>query len=197
MKLIALGGVPATGKSTIMRQFMKDIAEINGASWNDAKPVDLLYGHSIKHGDMELFIAGKYEDGEKFPGTDRLSMAVMPEAKKYIMDNKNREDLTMIFEGDRLFSHSFLEFAYDTLGEENVHIVMITANKEILDQRHHDRADTQNEQFLRSRVTKCSNIASDLVLQDCITEREHISGADTSSIVLLMKSFCTPPEEML
>ena len=37
-KIIAIGGEPATGKSTLMKAWMKDY------EWEDVKLTDLLYG---------------------------------------------------------------------------------------------------------------------------------------------------------
>ena len=76
MKLIYLIGLPGCGKSTVMKQFMEAV----GGAWKTDRPVDLLDSHVS--GDYRVL--GKYEEGEVFSGTDRLSMAVSPKAVEFL-----------------------------------------------------------------------------------------------------------------
>ena len=75
-KLIAVGGSPGTGKTTLFRKFMEDK---NFQPLEPAKLVSAMYNP-----DLDLYVLGKYEDGEVFAGTDRLSMAVQPAVQEWI-----------------------------------------------------------------------------------------------------------------
>ena len=49
--IVAIGGEPATGKSTLMKQWMKPY------KWEDVKLTDLLYGMWCK--DLNTIVLGK------------------------------------------------------------------------------------------------------------------------------------------
>ena len=97
-KIVAVGGSPGTGKTTLFRKFMEDKKLVETAP---AKLVVASYNT-----DKDLYILGKYEEGETFAGTDRLSMAVQPPLQEWIASN----NCNILFEGDRVFNQSFLEF---------------------------------------------------------------------------------------
>jgi broad-specificity NMP kinase len=156
-KLIAVGGQPGTGKTTLFRKFME------GKKWIECEPAKLI--SAMYNEEMDLYILGKYQEGETFAGTDRLSMAVQPEVQKWIQGiNSN-----VLFEGDRIFNQSFLEFAMG-LDQTDLQVVYLKAPKGILEQRYTDRGSDQSEQFLRGRETKYSNILSNFELMPYITE---------------------------
>jgi len=160
-KLIALGGLPATGKSTIMKKFM------SGLEWKRQEPQKLVVTmFNEKH---DLHIIGDYSDpNEKFPGLDRLSMAVQPEAIKWMHETKS----SILFEGDRLFTSSFLESAAQLvdMSQLELKIVFITADPLLIENRHKERQDTQSEKFIKGRETKLDNIRSSFYLMDYIQE---------------------------
>jgi broad-specificity NMP kinase len=156
-KIIAVGGQPGTGKTTLFRKFMED------KKWENVEPAKLV--SAMYNKEMDLYILGKYQEGETFAGTDRLSMAVQPELQKWIQTNNSN----ILFEGDRVFNQSFLEFAM-ALPETDLQIVYLKAPKNILEQRYKDRGSDQSEQFLRGRETKYSNLLSNFELMSYITE---------------------------
>ena len=99
--VIAIVGVPGTGKSTLMKEFL-EIPRAYDEYWELSKPVDLVEGQ--ENGDV--FVMGKYEEGEVFSGTDRLSMAVQPKAIEYLQGDPAK---FVLFEGDRLTTVSFFQ----------------------------------------------------------------------------------------
>ena len=141
-KLIGIVGMPGTGKTTLVREWMC-LRE-----WEYDKPVKLL--DSYISGDIRLF--GKYEEGEVFAGTDKLSMAVQPAAINYL----NNPSPVNIFEGDRLTSAKFFQAAVD-LGHE-VSIIVLEVSDEVREQRYADRGSEQSEKFIQGRRTKIENI---------------------------------------
>ncbi len=169
-KLIAIGGNPATGKTTLMKKFME------GLNWERVEPRKLVVAMYNKEHD--IYIIGDYSDPEeKFPGLDRLSMAVQPEAIKFIKETNSN----VLFEGDRLFNSSFLESALEIMDE--VKIVILNTDKQLLTERHTQRQDTQSEKFLKSRETKYDNIRTNFFLMDHIMELNNDDEKDKIATV--------------
>ena len=172
-KLVAIGGMPASGKTTLMKRFL---AEVPTVRTEPAKLVVAMHSE-VKN----LYVLGDFSDpDEKFPGTDRLSMAVQPNAIEFLKSTT----ANILFEGDRLFTASFLESAVELVekGELDLKVLIITADKGILDQRHVERQDTQSEKFLKGRETKYENIQSSLVLFPYLEVRKNNTLADRERI---------------
>lgn len=178
-KLIAVGGLPATGKTTILRKF------IEGKNLVEQEPVKLV--STMYDEKYDLQILGYYGDGYGaiggtcFQGTDTLSMAVQPAATEFLITTESN----ILFEGDRLFNAKFLEAAVDLVdrGELELEIVLINADPDLVTQRHLDRKDSQTEQFLKGRETKYDNIRSSFILMGYITEMNNNNEADLKAIV--------------
>jgi broad-specificity NMP kinase len=156
-KLIAVGGQPGTGKTTLFRAFMQN------HEWERVEPKKMLPALYCKA--LDLYVLGKYEDGETFAGTDRLSMAVQPIAQCFVTETKSN----ILFEGDRIFNQSFLEFSMG-LPNTDLQVVYLKVPDDMLKQRYADRGSDQSETFLKGRATKYSNILSNFELMPYITE---------------------------
>jgi len=146
MKAIAVGGEPATGKTTMMKHFFKKMKATHNLKQG------LLRGHLNSQTNTALL--GIYNDSGTFLGTDRLSMAVNKDFQKFAI-NKRRN---IIFEGDRLFGKDnllMLDKHYD------LKIIVLAASEEEKHARHIARNDTQSETFLRGRATKIKNIMTE------------------------------------
>ena len=150
-KILACCGRPGSGKTTLFRKFMEDKV------FEDMQLVKLVPSMYCK--ELDLHIIGKYEDGEVFAGTDRLSMAVMPAAVEFVQTVQSN----IIFEGDRLTSGKFLELL-NGLPNTEFKLIVISADDKILQERYDDRGSNQSEQFLSGRVTKINNITSNMEL---------------------------------
>jgi broad-specificity NMP kinase len=173
-KLIAIGGSPGTGKTTLMRKFME------GKTWIECTPAKLVT--AMYNEELDLYILGKYAEGETFAGTDRLSMAVQPEVQNWIQTH----NCNVLFEGDRIFNQSFLEFA---MGLENtdLQIVFLSAPKTVLEQRYQDRGSDQSEQFLKGRETKYSNLLSNFDLMPYITEFANTTYEEQAKVLAFLE----------
>lgn len=156
-KMIAVGGSPGTGKTTLFRKFME------GYTWEKVEPKKML--PALYCQELDLYILGKYEDGETFAGTDRLSMAVQPIAQEFVKETSSN----ILFEGDRIFNQSFLEFAMG-LPNTDLQVVFLKVPKGTLVQRYIDRGSDQSETFLKGRETKYNNLLSNFDLMPYITE---------------------------
>ena len=168
MKVIAIGGEPGAGKTTLMKKL---IATLGVEPKYDAfKLVPYLQKDNV-------YVLGKYEEGETFAGTDRMSMAVQPEAIKFLATLP--EDSVVLYEGDRLFTSSFLE---DCLGKYDLDIVYLSTTKNIRSKRYEERGSNQNETWLAGRESKVANILSSLVLMWNITRFEN-NNEDNQRVV--------------
>jgi len=184
MKLIYLIGMPGTGKSTVMKSFME-----RHTPWEKDKPAELLETHVSGN----IRILGKYEDGETFSGTDRLSMAVAPKAIEWL---STEPDEIIVGEGDRLNNKAFFEMARD-LGE--LHIIQLTVSDEERERRYKERGSEQPEKFIQTVKTKCNNIAKHFGEQNTlfgyeegyVTDMNHHDSDDTDEIVEKMLFLCT------
>lgn len=149
MRVAALIGEPAVGKSTLARAVLARL----GPTWGEEGsylPWNLLKG-TRHHGD--IYVLGTYAEGEKFGGTDRLSMAVQPYAEQFV--SALNTGASVFFEGDRLGNIKFLNACRRYA---RVRVFVLEASEETKARRHKERGDTQTEKFLKGRKTKIANI---------------------------------------
>lgn len=173
-KLIAVGGQPGTGKTTLFRKFME------GYTWEKVEPKKMLPALYCK--ELDLYILGKYEDGETFAGTDRLSMAVQPVATEFVKETTSH----VLFEGDRIFNQSFLEMAMD-LKDVDLQVVYLKVPDATLKQRYVDRGSDQSETFLKGRATKYSNLLSNFDLMSYITEFANTNLEEQGKVLAFLE----------
>jgi len=176
-QLTILGGVPATGKTTVLRQFISQSA----GAWRGIKFCKLVEGLYIPG--HPVFVIGKYRpwyavEGE-FEGTDKLSMAVQPYLLAFL---RGQPAGHFVMEGDRLFTRSFLEQAAQWA---TVRVIILSAPAEELTNRHRIRNDSQGQQFIQSRKTKVANISEWLEGQNQIRwqAEQHVTPEDTNTVV--------------
>lgn len=150
MRVFAIGGEPGSGKTTLMKEIINNFKV--EPKYDAFKLVPYLQKDNI-------YILGKYEEGEVFSGTDRMSMAVQPEAIKFLASLPS--DSIVLFEGDRLFTASFLE---DCLSKYDLKIIYLSTDKQIRQNRYKDRGSNQNETWLQGRETKINNIMTNMTL---------------------------------
>ena len=175
-KLIAIIGEPGTGKTTLFRKFMEPF------SWEKQEPVKLVNTMYCK--ELDLHIIGKYEEGEVFAGTDKLSMAVLPEAIKFVESSTSN----IMFEGDRLTSSKFFDFLI-CVPDADVKIIVLTVPDATLSQRYEERGSSQSETFLKGRKTKINNIRSNFDYMDYIEVFENKNLEEQSKVIESIKSF--------
>ena len=187
VRVIAMGGEPATGKTTLMFKLISMADD-----WQTVKPEKLLDAMYSKK--LNLYILGKYvNDGNVFQGTDRLSMAVQPDATAFFSNlayesNADDHNVNVIFEGDRLFNGKMLD-RLSELFPNDFSILILQVKDSTLDQRHIDRKDDQDDKFKNSRKTKISNIMGSLVLMDYIQTMVNENLDDQAKIIEYIRKF--------
>ena len=175
-KVLAINGLPATGKSTLMKAFVK-----GSGKWTSATPAKGL--KALYNKQLDCYILGEYVDGEDFPGTDRLDMAIQPVALSFRSKTKSN----VIFEGDRLFNSTFLE-PLDELGV-SLQIIEIVASEEVLKARHKKRKDKQTEVFIKAKRTKIRNICGSPTFFSRVKTMENNTEDDQSAILQEMRKY--------
>lgn len=155
MKCLAVGGPPASGKTSLMRRVVKELGP------GKLKKTGLLVYQ--EHPSSKCLVLGSYVKSG-FAGTDILSMAVQPIALGVMQawaSSRELEDWTVLFEGDRLFNTSFLN---DLVKIDNLdyYWIMLDASAEAQDKRHKERRDTQSEKWLKGRKTKAERLRNSL-----------------------------------
>ena len=138
---LIIGGVPAAGKTTLMRKVLNKIKDLK----------TFKYGYLRGLHKDDFAVLGIYSNNEVFAGTDRLSMNVQGHYERFV----EKKEFSLLFEGDRLFTQKNLLYLvenYDT------RIIWLDPDEDILKKRHWDRQDTQSDKWLKSRATKIKNI---------------------------------------
>jgi len=170
-KIIAIGGVPGTGKTQLIKEFMSQ-----EKGWETCCPAALLTAEYNKN--LDLYVLGKYEEGETFAGTDKLSMAVQPKVQEWIKFCQSN----IVFEGDRLFNKSFLEFVF-ALPSIELFIIYLKTSPSVLSQRYQARGSNQSETFLKGRETKYNNIFREMKFKKISREFVHEIPEDTKNVL--------------
>lgn len=143
-----------------------------------------LRGHFFKAANVVVF--GLYDGSEEtFQGTDKLSMAVQPDAINFLKDRaKLFPGSNVFFEGDRLFTLSFLEACRKT---DDLKVFVLQADSAMLNRRYELRGGSQAESFLAGRRTKIMNILN--AVNGCEVRQNDLSvqsAATTEEILALL-----------
>ena len=168
-KIIAIGGEPGAGKTSLMHCILDHYNLV--PKYKDVKLVPYLQN------DL-LYVLGKYEDGEIFGGTDKMSMAVQPEAMKFLASLP--QNAIVLFEGDRLFTASFLE---DCMSKYDTTIIYLKTDKCIREERFKERGSEQNKTWLQGRETKISNILTNFNLMFSIETFDNNNSINRDKII--------------
>ena len=146
--------------------------------WVSDRPINLLDSHLSGN----IRVLGKYEEGEVFSGTDRLSMAVAPMAVEYFGTKPNE---IVIGEGDRLNNKAFFNQFDDKI------LIHLTVSDKERQRRYDERGSDQSAKFIQTVKTKCTNMlelygdVSTLFGEEkgCVVEMKHETPEDTKIVL--------------
>lgn len=155
LTVIGIGGLPATGKSSLV---LSAVRQLGGWGGFRAFAIGAVRGYIAA--DHQLMLLGVY-DQRGFPGTDRLSMNVQEAAIDLIhgmVGNRSMNVCRILFEGDRLFSHSFVQ---QVSGNPRIEMKMfvLTADEGAVNTRRARRFSSQDESWIAGRQTKLRRLA--------------------------------------
>ena len=105
-------------------------------------------------------------------------MAVQPEAIKFLASLPSSS--IVVYEGDRLFTASFLEHCVDNYDCE---IVYLETDRGIREERYKERGSAQNETWLQGRETKISNILGNMALMFNTVKFKNNNKDDQKKVV--------------
>lgn len=152
MKVLILGGVPASGKSSMMLEVIKRLGKKEkGVPFARNGVKGLLFAK------QKILILGSYER-EDFPGTDTLAMNIQPKVVALLQAMKD-DDISVCCEGDRLFNAGFIQ-SVKNMGVV-YQIIILEVAAEIVSLRRNKRAKEQNAVWLKGRASKVANIQRD------------------------------------
>lgn len=156
MKLIAIIGAPATGKSSIMKEIIKQL------------PMGFNFRYGLLHYSLHGSVAvlGLYNPNDPFPGTDKLSNRVLNDAISFLT-KENDEIRTVIFEGDRLANQSMFDAAKNNGLETKIFHMVVDAP--ILFVRRLERK--QNPAWVKGRETKVAKLAKTYQSEPIVNSR--------------------------
>lgn len=178
MRVIYLIGLPGSGKTHVVREFMKRYS-----MWVEDTPIKLMDSHYTNR----IRVLGKYDDAETFAGTDRLSMAVNPQAIEWV---ELCPPELIIGEGDRLNNKAFFK-ACQKERAEDLTILHLTVSDEERERRYKERGSNQSDKFIQTVRTKVKNIVEEFGPKSTlfgeeagfVKEMRHETPEDTIEIV--------------
>lgn len=166
--IITLIGVPASGKSSIVKAIINTQPENKWAT-KKFKKLRFMVNSSLK-----LVVFGLYPKEGTFVGTDMLSMDIMQDAQDFLRKFLRKyNDYSILIEGDRfnnsVFFNHLREMDYDHK------IYNLYASPSTLEYRHNTRNNTQSERWLRTCNTKVGNTIANFNVETLVnnTEREQ------------------------
>ena len=178
-KVTCIIGEPCVGKSLVIRELMRlDTWNYNPVKWTPHHSAQTRNGRSV--------ILGRYDDaGHKYPGTDRLSMAVQQHAFNYI-EEVSPWGTNILFEGDRLGNWEFIWALHNMhmRTEVDFKLIHLWLRPEFLAKRRAEQRPDQNAKFWASRKTKIDNIMKK-VRKSSIAYKsiEHVNLGDTHNLI--------------
>ena len=150
MKITMLAGEPASGKSTVMREFISRLGE------GTVKKEGLVV--YTEYPDDKVFIAGKYEEGAVFSGTDATTKSCGPKYREWLFNKINDVeyfDWRFYAEGERFSNSKFFDFFVNECPD--ITLYLLEADETTLNERNASRSN-QNPVWRKGMATRMRNL---------------------------------------
>lgn len=157
--IIMIGGIPCSGKSTLMKNLIKEMG-----SHENVEPMKLF--PCQKH--LDILVVGRYPIGETFGGTDRISYGAISKFRDFIEQEKPKYKHILV-EGDRFFRASDIEWL---LSEHDTKVYILKVSSDVEKQRHIKRGDEQSEKWLQTRRTLINNLQTNFLIMNELNIRQ-------------------------
>ena len=154
LRVVGVGGLPATGKSTLVKAV---VSRLGG--WDEFRRVNADPIRGYLNDGIGLLIIGLYGQ-ETYSGTDRLSTTLQAPAVAFLSEAAANPSLgirRVLFEGDRLFTESFVRGVQED-SRITLRMMVLTAAAETLKMRRLRRLSFQNESWIAGRATKLDRL---------------------------------------
>ena len=163
--IIMIGGIPCSGKTTLMKNIIKDLG-----SYELYEPISLFKCQKYK----DVLVVGQYPENETFGGTDRLSYGTINKFQEFINQEVTKHKHILI-EGDRFCQAKNLEFLLD---EHDAMVYTLKIQPEEEKRRHVKRNDTQSEKWLKGRHSQISHLFTNFDLMWRLQARDTTNGIE-------------------
>jgi hypothetical protein len=184
--VVAIGDEQATGKTTLVQRALK-------MALGKMQPVPTYRGRYglieyMAFPSLSLTVFGSY-DGDVYAGTDRLSMAVEHDAREFVEYlTRWGGHQTVIFEGDRLFTSSYLRFCQERV---ILRAYVLGCDATAPGARRASRQATKSDVLLRSRRTKMEQICAQGLAEERRNQTPADLEANTSLVARLLTEWAT------
>ena len=145
MRVVGVGGEPASGKSELILAVLPALGPPRPFAWRAVRG-------EVRGG---VLVLGVY-DGKPFPGTDRLSTTVQADAIRLLGGLVSLK--AILFEGDRLFNATYM--AACLAADPASRFLILDPGATELERRRAARPRLMSEPFLKGRRTKYRRIAA-------------------------------------
>ena len=163
--IIMIGGIPCSGKTTLMKNIIKDLG-----SYEFYEPISLFKCQKYK----DVLVVGQYPENETFGGTDRLSYGTINKFQEFINQEVTKHKHILI-EGDRFYQAKNLEFLLD---EHDAMVYTLKIQPKEEERRHIKRNDTQSEKWLKGRHSQINNLFTNFNLMGRLEVRDTSDGIE-------------------
>lgn len=144
MRILGIGGEPATGKSTLVGELMRGMGDL---------PERFVWGQ------LQGFW---FKTAKTYVISEDLAIGIDSSAEEFMQYLSKTDPLArIIFSGDRLFTGKFIEACLRIVAASDAMFLVLVADDEVKAARLKQRQDFYSDSWIKGRVTKYKNLCID------------------------------------